>query len=717
VIVQRPTYYVAVGTKNAQPYYQGTFLRYAVDHRPAGQHTASRPFNPSRLNLHWIIPDFSSGGGGHMTIFRMVRALSLRGHQQTVWVHGYGHASGDHAFDDIVKHYQTLNAKVLRIEEADITHARADAVIATDWASVFIAQSMEATKRVFYFVQDYEPYFYPRGSEALLAESTYEADVDCLCASPWLANKMSQTFGRWARGFHLASDLDVYHPGHSRTNAHSTGGAPRIAFYARSFTARRAVELGLLALEELARRGERFVVDVFGAETSVETAPFPFVNHGVLTPEQLAELYRASTIGVVFSATNYSLVPQEMMASGLPVVDLDVESTRAIYPPNVVTFAKPNPIAIADALQHLLRDAERRGDQREAALNWVSQFSWSGAADVVELSIVGRLRELGHVASPAIQSMTSTAPKASVVIPTWNGGQLLLDVLERVKQQVHVDAFEIIVIDSGSNDGTLEVMQADERILLHRIKQSDFGHGKTRNLGVELSRGEYVAFLTQDAMPASTTWLADYVLLLDHFPHAGGAFGRHLAWPSASPFTKRDINAHFEQFFHHPIAVSKDTNRERWDADDPSWRQLLHYYSDNNSCLRRSVWAKIPYRDVAYGEDQLFAHDIVSAGYQKVFAPGAVVYHSHDYDEAQTFERSRIEAAFFKQFFGYILMDDEGTLKKVLEGINGSDMQWARAHGVGEAELERQLRLNEARLRGYLAGDRSVGRVQERRRG
>jgi hypothetical protein len=208
------------------------------------------------------------------------------------------------------------------------------------------------------------------------------------------------------------------------------------------------------------------------------------------------------------------------------------------------------------------------------------------------------------------------------------------------------------------------------------------------------------------------------LLLLDHFPHAAGAFGRHLPWPSASAFTKRDLNAHFDQFFHHPIAVSRETDPERWSSEDPSWRQFLHYYSDNNSCLRRSAWRKIPYRDVAYGEDQLFALDAITAGYQKVFAPGAVVYHSHDYNEAETFERSRTEAAFFREFFGYVLMEDEVSLKRVLEGLNASDTQWARANGVPKVELERQLRLNEARVRGYLAGNEDVkSKTRERRRG
>src|SRR5205823_3587916 len=93
---------------------------------------------------------------------------------------------------------------------------------------------------------------------------------------------------------------------------------PRIAFYAREFTERRAVELGLLALEILARRGLKFHVDFFGGEKDYSSAPFSSSDWGIVGAARLAEIYRKADIGVCFSATNYSLVPQEMMACGLP---------------------------------------------------------------------------------------------------------------------------------------------------------------------------------------------------------------------------------------------------------------------------------------------------------------------------------------------------------------------------------------------------------------
>ncbi|MEM7567680.1 MAG: glycosyltransferase, partial [Pseudomonadota bacterium] len=481
---------------------------------------------------------------------------------------------------------------------------------------------------------------------------------------------------------------------------------PRIAFYARRFTARRAVDLGLLALEELSRRGHAFFVDFFGADQVIEAADYPFINHGVVSPTQLAALYRDATIGVVFSATNYSLVPQEMMASGLPLVELDVESTQAIYPDAVATRAAVDPIRIADAMEALLFDPERRARQRDAASEWVAQFSWDGAVDVIESALTERLAELGHVATAP--APTPDTPKVSVVIPTLNGGERLMDVLERVKAQTLGAPFEILAIDSGSTDGTLERMEADPAVMVHRIPKSEFGHGRTRNLGVELTSGDYVAFLTQDALPVGDNWLSDLVIALDHYPMAGGAFGRHIALPDADPFTKRDMDAHFRQFLDLPLIHARDTDPARWASGDVGWRQILHFYSDNSSILRRSVWKEIPMRDVAYGEDQLFARDIVEAGYQKIYVPSSVVEHSHDYDEAETYERARTESAFFLKYFGYDLMPDGNAMQPVLDGLNASDEAWALAHGVPADAIEARKALNAARLRGHLDGRRAA---------
>jgi len=691
-------------------------LRDIAAYRETALAPPSPTFDPGALDIHWVVPDFAPGGGGHMTIFRMVRWLELFGHRCTVWITNPGfHAKGRDPYETMVLHFQSCRAELKLIDESFATEAAGDVIIATSWETVAPVMAAAQFKERFYFVQDFEPSFHPMGSRSIAANETYRRDIACLCASTWLKGLMEERYGRWARHFNLAADPSVYKPVDRAPNA-----IPRIAFYSRTSTPRRAVELGLLALEELARRGVAFHVDFFGAALDILAAPFEAVDHGVLAVADIAGVYQGADIGVCFSSTNYSLVPQEMMACGLPVVELDGESTRAVFPAGVVTLAGPDPIGIADALEALLLDEARRKMQAQTALAWVGQFTWEGSARDIEAAIVERLtgkdfsaapnREpageilLGQATAPHI--VRAPAPHASVVIPTWNGGEVWRDVLATLRRQRAPWPFEIVVIDSGSSDGSADVCRDQPDIALYDIPQAEFGHGRTRNLGVQRSRGAFVAFLTQDAKPVGDTWLYDLVTALERRPDAAGAFGRHTAWPSASAFTKREIERHFARFQRLPLVVSAQTSGRPFGLSGIAWEQVLHFYSDNNSCLRRDVWEQIPYPDIEYGEDQVWARDIIAAGYEKVYAPRAEVLHSHDYDAAQTFERARTEARFFMEHFEYELL--KGALEDALSGLNRADSEWGEANGVPAEEIARQMTLNGARLKGYIAGQQEA---------
>ncbi len=674
-------------------------LRGMLDYPKTPLAPETNTFDSNRLNIHWVIPDFVAGGGGHMTIFRMASFLERAGHNQTIWINEPGvHATEEQAADDILKHFQQFTGSVKFLDDS-FKASKGDAIIATDCWTVWPVLSASNFKRRFYFVQDFEPSFHPMGSDYLAAEQTYNEDLDCICASPWLSKLMSEKYGRWARPFWLAADTELYHPLAKKQK----NKRPRIAFYARHFTARRAVELGMLALEELANRKVDFEVDFFGAPIEFKEAPFKFKDHGVASPEELATIFQKADLGVVFSATNYSLVPQEMMACGLPIVEMKGESTECIFPADTVSLAAPHPAKIADALEALIKDETKRLEQAEAANKWVNSFSWKASAELVENALLDRLTEF----ATDIKSDKKTArqtPKASVVIPTLNAGPILDRVLEAAVNQQTPWPFEILVIDSGSTDGTLDTIAKYPSVKLHQIDKKNFNHGGTRNLGAELTTGEFIAYLTHDALPANERWLYNLVSSIEMHPDAAGAYGKHLPYPEATAFTQRDLNAHFDLMAMQPLCVNKETNKKRYDAEDVQWRQFLHFYSDNNSCFRRSVWEKIPYRETKFGEDQVWADDIIKAGYSKVYAVRAVVYHSHDFNPEENQERSMTEAAFFKHFFGYKLIGTEKEFTNTLKDLNAHDKNWGKENGISEDIIEDRMLQNEARLRGYLEG-------------
>ena len=295
--------------------------------------------------------------------------------------------------------------------------------------------------------------------------------------------------------------------------------------------------------------------------------------------------------------------------------------------------------------------------------------------------------------------------KASVIIPTKNPGQIFRRVLSRVLEQETHWPFEVIVVDSDSGDGTVEYAQAQNNVKVISIPPRDFGHGRTRNLAISKSSGEFAVLLTHDALPADAFWLSELVNAVDQHPDIAGAFGRHIAYPEATVYTQRDIEQHFSGFLAHPLIVGRDTDPHRY-ANDQGWRQFLHFYSDNNSCLRRSVWEKIPYPDVEFAEDQIWARNVVDAGWMKAYAQNAAVYHSHDYDIFERLQRAYDESCAFRNLFGYRLGGSVGQMWRSIVWLCRKDWQWGRENKVPLGAIIHQLGEDAALVAGHGLGAR-----------
>jgi glycosyltransferase involved in cell wall biosynthesis len=227
-------------------------------------------------------------------------------------------------------------------------------------------------------VNDHEPEFFATSAERLWAEETYRFGLYCISASRWLSEQLADRYGAPGTWFRLGVDHDTYQPRPSERRRDT------VVFYAREFTPRRAVPLGVLALAELRARRPDLRVVAFG-QTAPLTLGFPHESLGEATPAQLAGHYLEATAGLCLSLTNYSLVPQEMMACGLPCVDVTGASSEGEFGRDgPVELADPNPAALADALEALLDDEERWRRRSEAGLRFAAGASWDAAAGRVE---------------------------------------------------------------------------------------------------------------------------------------------------------------------------------------------------------------------------------------------------------------------------------------------------------------------------------------------
>ena len=229
-----------------------------------------------------------------MTIFRNIRWLEFFGHECTVWVQDPDlsrHPTGWR--DDVYRHFQQVKAS-FRPLNTHFWYTTGDILVATAWETVEAVMAHENFNDRFYLVQDYEPYFFARGSASLRAEDTYRQDIACICASSWLKKLMEEKFGRWARHFNSAYESDVYKV-YDRDNCNTSLDSEQdstchLVVYSRKHTARRAVELCLEALDELALRRNDFIVHFFGDEEMITDISYQAFHHGIMDKHELADL-------------------------------------------------------------------------------------------------------------------------------------------------------------------------------------------------------------------------------------------------------------------------------------------------------------------------------------------------------------------------------------------------------------------------------------------
>ena len=242
-----------------------------------------------------------------------------------------------------------------------------------------------------------------------------------------------------------------------------------------------------------------------------------------------------------------------------------------------------------------------------------------------------------------------SGPKASVVILTLNAGPGFADTLDGVFAQKIDPDFEVIVLDSGSTDGTPELARA-RGAAVHDVTRSTFDHGATRDLGLSLAKGEYVALLVQDAVPLDDRWLAAMIEDLEADPLVAGVYGRQIPRPGSSPLARVLVE-------NAPTAGRERREQhaggpERYRALPPAKRRELALFDNVNSCLRRSAWEEIPFGHTGFGEDLRWGERAVARGYKLVYEPRSAVVHSHERGTIYDLRRHYAEGLLLLDLFG-----------------------------------------------------------------
>ena len=216
--------------------------------------------------------------------------------------------------------------------------------------------------------------------------------------------------------------------------------------------------------------------------------------------------------------------------------------------------------------------------------------------------------------------------EASIVIPSYNGGEDFKECLRMVFGQQVKFPFEVIVIDSGSTDGTLDFLKG-YHIRLKQISPKEFNHGLTRNMGIELAEGKYVVLIGQDAIPADGYWLEN---ILENFQDelAAGVYCRQIPREDSDVLTKRHLNSWLTG--RKSRFINFIENWEAYTGLEPIKKLMLCTFDDVCSCVRKSVLEKIRYTETYFAEDLEWGKKAIEAGYKIAYEPRAAVIHSHN---------------------------------------------------------------------------------------
>lgn len=225
----------------------------------------------------------------------------------------------------------------------------------------------------------------------------------------------------------------------------------------------------------------------------------------------------------------------------------------------------------------------------------------------------------------------------SVIIPTLNAEHDIEGLLTVLGRQ-SIQPIETLVVDSASEDRTIELIQKHKGVRLLQIDRQDFNHGGTRDLALRESRGDFVCFLTQDALPVSD----DYLELLV----APMVDDSEIALVSGRQLPKADARR-FEQLvrgFNYP-----DSSSVRSKRDLKKYGIKTFFASDTCSAYRRTAYLECGgFEHVNTNEDMLMAAKFIASGMKVAYEPRAEVYHSHNLTPSQQFARNRAVGFFLE---------------------------------------------------------------------
>lgn len=235
----------------------------------------------------------------------------------------------------------------------------------------------------------------------------------------------------------------------------------------------------------------------------------------------------------------------------------------------------------------------------------------------------------------------------SIIIPTYNGVKTIHRLLKKLQVSLVNYTNEVIVIDSGSTDGTIKIVKKYKKnglnIHIIQINKKDFNHGLTRNIGIQAAQGEYLCFFSQDVLPIENEIFRYYLEDFNKFPNAVGVFGKNYPFPKTPIIQQIESDCRWERIdkYVDQNGILLQSLKTPFLPYIKKYHLEWYFFSNTASCYRRSFLANHLFIKVIHGEDIIMGRTIITSGFEKVYDKRCSVYHSHNLNIFEYFQRER----------------------------------------------------------------------------
>ena len=328
-------------------------------------------------SITFVIPGMPAFSGGHTSILRLGTELSKRGYE-------VGYVSfAPQSIDDMKKNAEINLANYKgKILGDDITKVKSDVVFATSWESVYYSRKMSGYKM--YFIQDYEPYFYMFGEAFIIAQKTYELGFHMISLGAWNKHMVEKECS-------IISPIDVitfpyegkeYYDKGRNFDEYPNKKEFNMAVYVKD-TGKRAPYICQYMVkrlkDDLLKDGITLNVKYYGESTDFKCDGGE--NIGKLTKAELLELYNNSDFGMVGSLTNISLVPYEMLATGLPVIEFKEGTFEYFFPEDTAIITSFDYNDFYNQVKEAINNTDKLKEMNKNSMKFLKELSWEKTTD------------------------------------------------------------------------------------------------------------------------------------------------------------------------------------------------------------------------------------------------------------------------------------------------------------------------------------------------